>query len=60
MTVHTHARHQGARPGPGRKAVKQLTERLRRERRELAEALRERAGRMCYPAREDEAPPRID
>ena len=42
MTVHTHAQ-QGARPGPDRKAVKQLNERLRREQRELAEALRELA-----------------
>lgn len=60
MAVHTHAHHQGARPGPGRKAIKQLNERLRREQRELAEALRERAARGCYPVREDGALPRID
>lgn len=59
MTVHTHA-HQGARPGPGRKAIKQLTERLRREQRELAREVQERAGRGCYPVRDDWAPPRID
>ena len=59
--VHTHAQpQQGGRPGPGRKAMKQLTERLRRDQRELAEALRERAGRGCYPVREDGVLPRID
>lgn len=59
--VHTHAQPpQGARPGPGRKAIKQLTERLRRDQRELAEALREIAGRGCYPVRDDGVPPRID
>ena len=59
--VHTHAQPpQGARPGPGRKAITQLAERLRRDQRELAEALRERVGRGCYPVREDEALPRID
>ena len=29
MAVHTHAHHQGARSGPGRKSIKQLTERRR-------------------------------
>lgn len=59
--MHMHAQPgQGARPGPGRKAVKQLTERLRRDRRELERELRERAGRGCYPVREDGALPRID
>lgn len=59
MAVHTHA-HQGARPGLGRKAIKQLNERLRREQRELARELQERAGRQCYPARDEGALPRID
>lgn len=58
--VHTHA-HQPAHHAPaGRKAIKQLNERLRRDRRELAEALRERVGRECYPAREEDVPPKID
>lgn len=60
MAVHTHAHHQGARPGPGRKAVKQLNERLRREQRELAREMQERAGRGCYPVRDDGMLPRID
>lgn len=59
MTVHRHAQ-QGARPGLGRKAVKRMDERLRREQRELAEALRERAARGCYPVRDEGALPRID
>lgn len=59
MTVHTHA-HQGARPGPGRKAIKQSNERLRRAQREMAEALRERAARGCCPVRDEGALPRID
>ncbi|MNV16450.1 hypothetical protein D3C71_1072130 [compost metagenome] len=59
MAVHTHA-HQGARPGPGRKAVKRMDERLRRDQRELERELRERAGRGCYPVRDEGAPPRID
>lgn len=59
MAVHTHA-HQGASPGLGRRAVKQLNERLRREQRELAREMQERAGRGCYPVREEGAPPRID
>lgn len=59
MTVHTHA-HQGARPGTGRKAVKRMNERLRRDQRETAEALRERAGQGDYPVRDDEALPRIN
>lgn len=56
---HAQAR-QGSRPGPGRKAIKQLTERLRRDQRELEREMRKRAGRACYPVREDGAPPRID
>jgi len=60
MAVRTHAHHQGARPGPGRKAVKQLTERLRRGQRELAREMQERALRGCYPVRDDGVPPRID
>ena len=59
MAVHTHA-HQGARPGLGRKAVKQLTERLRREQRELAREMQERAGRQAIPRRDDGPLPRID
>lgn len=59
MGVHAHAHHQGARSGPRRKAIKQLNERLRREQRELAREMQERAGRGCYPVR-DETPPRID
>ena len=58
--VHTHAHHQGARPGPGRKAIKQFNERLRRDQRDLERELRERAGRDLCP-RNDEGPvPRID
>lgn len=59
MAVHTHA-HQGARPGPGRKAIKQLNERLRREQRELAREMQERGARGCYPVRDEAALPRID
>lgn len=59
MAVHTHA-HQGARPGLGRKAVKRMDERLRRDQRELERELRERAGRGCYPVREDGVLPKID
>jgi hypothetical protein len=43
--MHTHAHHQGARPGPGRKAIKQFNERLRRDLRDLERELRERPGR---------------
>lgn len=59
--VHTHAQpHQGGRPPPGRKAIKQLTERLRRDQRELSRELQDRAGRDLCP-RNDEGPvPRID
>ena len=60
MAVHTHAPHQGARPGPGRKAVKQLTERQRREQRELERELRERVERRAEPRRDDGPLPRID
>ncbi len=59
MTVHTHA-HQGARPGPGRKAIKRMDERLRREQREMARELQERAQRQAIPRRDDGPPPRID
>lgn len=58
--AHTPASRQVARTGPGRKAMKQLTERLRRDQRELERELRERAGRACYPVREDGALPKID
>lgn len=58
--VHTHAPHQGARPGPGRRAIKQFNERLRRDQRELERELRERVGRGCYPVRDEGALPRID
>lgn len=44
---------------PGRKAMKQLTERLRREQRELAREMQERVGRRLVPARDDGPPPRI-
>lgn len=60
MAVHAHAHHQGARPGPGRKAVKQLTERQRRDQRELARELRERAQQQAEPRRDDGPLPRID
>lgn len=60
MGVHTPAHHQGARPGPGRKAIKQLTERLRREQRELFRELQDRVARQNTPARDDGPPPRID
>ncbi len=58
--MHTHAHAQASRPAPGRKAIKQLTERLRRDQRELARELQERVGRGCYPVREDGPAPRID
>lgn len=58
--VHTHAHHLVARPGPGRKAIKQFNERLRRDQRELERELRERAGRGGYPVRDDVSLPRID
>ena len=57
--VHTHAQHPRHAP-TGRKAAKQLTERLRRDQRELAREVQERLARECYPVREDGAPPRID
>ena len=47
-------------PGPGRKAIKQLEERLRREQRELARELQERAQRQTIPRRDDGPLPRID
>ena len=51
----------GARsPARGRKAVKQFNERQRREQRERAREMQERAGRGCYPVRDEGAPPRID
>ena len=59
MAVHTHA-HQGARPGLGRKAIKRMDERLRREQRELTREIQERAGRGCYPVRDEGVLPRID
>lgn len=59
MNVHTHA-HQPAHHAPaGRKAIKQLNERLRRDRRDLAEAMRERVVRECYPARDEEPMPSL-
>ena len=60
MGVHAHAQGNGARPGSGRKAIKQLHERLRREQREVDREIQERAGRGCYPVRDEGAPPRID
>lgn len=54
------APHQGVRPGLGRKAIKQFNERLRRDQRDLERELRERAGRGCYPVRDEGALPRID
>lgn len=58
--MHTRAHHQGARPGPGRKAIKQLTERLRRDQRKMDREQLDRVGRDLCP-RNDEGPlPRID
>lgn len=59
MGVHTHAQHQGARPGSSRKAIKQLNERLRRDQRELVRDLQERAARLC-PRNDEGPPPRIN
>ncbi len=60
MAVHTHA-HQGARPGPGRKAVKRMDERQRRDQREQLRELQERARRhQAIPRPDDGPPPRID
>jgi hypothetical protein len=59
--MHTHAHGPTPRHAqPSRKAIKQLTERLRRDQRELARDLQERVGRGCYPVREDGPAPRID
>ena len=59
--VHTHAQPpQGARPGPGRKAIKQMTERLRREQRDVERELQARVYRDCYPRNDEGPPPRID
>lgn len=58
--VHTHAHHQGARPGLGRKAIKQFNERLRRDQRDMERELRERAARVCYPTRDPDHLPKID
>lgn len=60
MIAYTRAQRQGAIPGIGRKAVKQLNERLRREQRELVRELQERMGRGCYPVRDEAGLPRID
>lgn len=60
MTVHTHAHHQGARPGPGRKAIKQLNERLRREQRDEQQRVLEKALRYAIPRNDEGPPPRID
>ena len=55
------APHQGARPGPSRKAIKQFNERLRRDQRDLERELWERVGRGCYPVRDEGGVlPRID
>lgn len=43
-----------------RKAEKQLAERLRREQRELEQALRDRAVRESMPRDDSVPPPRID
>ena len=59
MAVHTHA-HQSARPGPGRKAVKQLNERLRREQRDEQQRVLEKALRYAIPRNDEGPPPRID
>ncbi len=57
MTVHTHA-HQSARPG--RKIIKQLNERLRREQRDEQQQVLERALRYAIPRNDEGPPPRID
>lgn len=59
MAVHTHAHNQGPSPGPGRKAIKQLTERLRRDQRKLDREQVERAAGLC-PRNDEGPPPRID
>lgn len=59
MVVHTHA-HQGARPGLGRKAIKQLNERLRREQRDEQQRVLEKALRYAIPRNDEGPPPRID
>lgn len=60
MAVHAHARPPDHPGQAGRKAVKQMEERLRRDRRELARELQERAARVCYPRNDEGPPPRID
>lgn len=59
MTVHTHA-HQGARPGLGRKAVKRMDERLRRDQRDEQQRVLEKALRYAIPRNDEGPPPRID
>ena len=59
--MHTSAHPVDARHGPvGRKAIKLWNERLRRDRRELAREMQERAARDFYPERDDGPVPRID
>lgn len=59
MAVHTHA-HQGARPGLGRKAMKRMDERLRRDQRDEQQRLQEKALRYAIPRNDEGPPPRID
>jgi len=42
------------------KAARQLAQRQRRDRREMARELQERAQRQAIPRRDDGPPPRID
>lgn len=58
--MHARAHPPGRQAPAGRKAVKQMEERLRRDRRDLSRELQERAARLCYPRNDDGPPPRID
>jgi hypothetical protein len=58
--MHTHAHAQASRPAPGRKAIKQLTERLRRDQREYQQELQARVLREAFPQNDEGPPPRID
>lgn len=46
--------------GRVRKSVKQLSDRMRRDQRDLARELQERAQRQAIPRRDDGPPPHID
>jgi hypothetical protein len=59
--MHTHAHSPTPRHAQAsRKAIKQMTERLRRDQREHARELQARADRHAIPRNDEGPPPRID